>query len=297
MPVLKAEYPVTVNRLDKVIYPEAGVNKKDIIEYVIHMQAYLLPYLQKRLLTTIRYPNGIHDKSFYQKNIPASAPKWVSRYREWSPKSDRFIDYIVADSVSTLIWLANQACLEWHIGFNTFEHPDQPTCLAIDLDPTVKGFEKVVEVALYIRDVLDQLQLPSYPKTSGATGLQIFVPLTSGFTYEQTRIVLHFVARYVAEKYPHVATIERLVKDRSDKVYIDYVQHAPHKTLIAPYSLRAVPDACVSAPVTWAELEHGVKPQNFTIHTIRARVADKGDMFAPVQGPGVDISYLLKQLT
>jgi bifunctional non-homologous end joining protein LigD len=296
MPTLQAEYPVTVNRLDKILYPEANVSKKDVIEYSIQMQSILLPHLRNRPLTTIRYPDGIHAPSFFQKNIPPSAPDWVKTYREWSDKSGRYIEYILADTVSTLIWLANQACLEWHVGFNTLDSTDSPTCLAFDLDPSVEGFDRVVEVAMFIRDVLDSLDLPSIPKTSGATGLQLFVPIAPGFTYSDTRKILHFVARYAVEKIPKLATIERSVKERGNKVYIDYLQHAPHKTLIAPYSLRAVPLACVSTPLTWSELENGARPEHFTIHTVPSRLQRIGDPFAPLLKPGVDLSYLLRQL-
>lgn len=291
---LVAEYPVRVTRLDKLLWPEAGITKADFIQYMIEMSPYLIRHLRDRPLTVVRYPNGIRGKSFYQKNAPKDAPDWMRTFAVHAKGSRREIRYILANNMATLIWLANQACIELHPWYSKAENPDCPTNIAIDLDPSAPGFEKVRKAAFAVKEVLDDLGFPGYPKTSGATGLQIFVPLQNGFSFQDTRTVTEFVARYLAKTRPDLVTVERRVKNRGDKVYVDYLQHAPNKTLVSPYSPRPVPDARVSAPVTWEELEKGAVPEDFTIRTMPDRVKKMGDLFAPMEAPGVDISKVLR---
>ncbi|MFC4768978.1 non-homologous end-joining DNA ligase [Effusibacillus consociatus] len=290
---LTAEYPVRVTNLEKLLWPEAGITKADYIQYVIEMSPYLIRHLKDRPLTVVRFPNGIYEKSFYQKNAPKDTPDWVQTFAVYSRESKRDIHYILANNTATLIWLANQACIELHPWYSRFQNPDSPTNIAIDLDPTAPGFEKVRKVAFGIKEVLDDLGLSSYPKTSGATGLQIFIPIRPGFTFEHTRTVTEFIGRYMAKTYPDLATVERLVKDRGDQVYVDFLQHAPNKTLVGAYSARPVPDAKVSAPVTWQELAQGALPEDFTIHTMPNRVKQVGDLFAPMEQEGIDITEIL----
>ncbi|GAX89771.1 non-homologous end-joining DNA ligase [Effusibacillus lacus] len=290
---LLAEFPVRVTNLDKPLWPEAGITKADYIQYMIEMSPHLVRHLQDRPLTVVRFPHGIHEKSFYQKNAPKDTPEWVQTFAVYSKDSDRDIHYILANNTATLIWLANQACIELHPWYTKIQAPDSPTNIAIDLDPSAPGFEKVRKVAFAVKAVLDDLGFPSYPKTSGATGLQIFIPLKQGFTFRQTRVITEFIGRYLASQYPDLATVERLVKDREDKVYVDYLQHAPNKTLVSPYSPRPVPDAKVSAPLTWEELAAGAVPEDFTIRTMLERVKKVGDLFAPMEQSGVDITGVL----
>lgn len=291
---LVAEYPVRVSNLDKPLWPQAGITKADYIQYVIDMSPYLIRHLKDRPLTLVRYPHGVQGKSFYQKNAPKDTPEWVQTFSVYSKDSERDIHYILANNTATLIWLANQACIELHPWYTKVQNPDSPTNIAIDLDPSVPGFEKVRTVAFGVKEILDDLGFPSYPKTSGATGLQIFIPLQPGFTFEETRVVTHFIGRYMAKTYPQLVTIERMVKDREDKVYVDYLQHAPGKTLVGPYSPRPVPQATVSAPVTWRELSEGALPEDFTMRTMPQRVKKIGDLFAPMEGgSGIDITEVL----
>ncbi|BCJ85431.1 non-homologous end-joining DNA ligase [Effusibacillus dendaii] len=290
---LLAEYPVRLTNLDKLLWPEAGITKSAYIEYVIRMAAYLLPHLKDRPLTLVRFPHGVSGKSFYQKNAPPDTPEWVATYPVYSAESKRVVHYILANNTATLIWLANQACIELHPWYSKIQAPNNPTNIAIDLDPSVPGFEKIKHTAFLIKEILDDLQMPSYPKTSGATGLQIFIPLRPGFSFEQTRKVTKFIAHFMAHQYPDLVTVERLVKNRGDKIYIDYLQHAPHKTLVAPYSPRPHPDAKVSAPLTWRELAQGAVPEDFTIRTMPERVQQVGDLFQPMEQAGIDITEIL----
>lgn len=293
-----AEFPVKVTHLDKVLWPDVGVTKAEYIQYMIAMSETMLPHYRDRLLTVIRYPHGVNDKSFYQKNVPDGAPEWIQTHVVWSDDSKRSIHYVLANNTATLIWLANQAAMELHPSYTLIRNDDQPTQIAFDLDPTVQevdigGFRKACQVALHLKEILDDLRMPSYPKTSGATGLQVFVPIAPGYTFEETRTITSFIGHYMAQTYPDIVTIERLKKDRGDKVYFDYLQHWRGKTLSGPYTPRAVASAAVSAPLAWEEIREGVRPDMFTVRTMPKRVQEVGDLFAPLSQPGIEIRPLL----
>ncbi|ASS75275.1 DNA polymerase domain-containing protein [Tumebacillus algifaecis] len=296
--VLMAEYPVTVSNLDKVLWPEQGITKAEYIHYMIVMSRVMLRHYENRLLTVIRYPHGIHEKSFYQKNVPSGAPDWIQTYPVWSDDSQREIAYMLANNTSSLIWLANQAAMELHLSYSLIDKLEEPTNIAFDLDPTVKiadrhSFRKACQVALLLKEVLDDLGLQSYPKTSGATGLQVFVPIAKGYTFADTRQITHFLGNYLVQKAPDLVTIERLTKDRGDKVYFDYLQHHQSKTLSGPYTPRAVPSGAVSAPLAWEEIKEGVEPHMFTLRTMPKRIEMYGDLFEPMSRPGVDIKEII----
>lgn len=259
---------------DKPLWPEAGITKLHYLQYLIEVAPYLLPYTENRLLTVIRYPHGIHDKSFYQKNLPEYAPEWISTC-VW--ESTRFP---LLNDLPTLIWLANQAALEWHVSFHKSMN-EEPTELVFDLDPSTPDFRVVAEAALHLKEVLDELQLPAQIKTSGASGLQIYIPIVPGYSFSETRSVSEFVATYLTERYPRLITLERMVKNRGEKLYIDYLQHWRGRTLPAPYSTRAKPEATVSTPLRWEEVPC-IHPTQFTIHTVLGRLKQQGDLFAPL---------------
>jgi len=262
---------------EKPLWPDIGISKMDYIRYLVDMSPYILPYIQNRLLTTIRFPDGINGKSFYQKNMPEHAPDWLTTYH-W-----RDTEYIVAHDLPTLVWLGNQACLELHVTFNTIQQESYPTELVFDLDPTdLTNYSHVLEISLNIKEVIDSLGLYSQPKTSGASGLQIYIPIEPKYTYEETHLLNKFIAQYVAEKYPEQVTLERLVKNRGQKLYFDYIQHGEGRTLPAPYSVRAREAGSVSAPVSWEEVQQGFLPTDFTMLNMRQRVEEKGDLFASI---------------
>ncbi|MBP1933402.1 non-homologous end-joining DNA ligase [Ammoniphilus resinae] len=261
----------------KLLWPEDAITKLDYIHYLIAVAPVMLPYLHDRLLTTIRYPDGIHGKSFYQKNRPEHAPEWIESCY-W-----RETNYVLANKLETLIWLGNQACLELHVSFNKYQREQFPTELVFDLDPTdVENYELVLEVASKIKEVLDSLGLFSQAKTSGASGLQIYIPIVERYTYDQTRKLNKFIAEYIVGKNPQQVTLERLVKNRGTKLYFDYIQHGEGRTLPAPYSTRARGGGTVSTPVTWEEVQSGFHPTDFTIRNIMERIKSIGDLFASI---------------
>lgn len=275
-----AEHPVEITNPDKLLWPERGVTKATFIKYLIDVSPWLLPHLQSRPLTVIRYPDGIHGHGFYQRNAPRGTPDWVRTTPSWSEDRKDVIHYVVVDSLSTLIWLGNLACLEFHVGFTTLMQTQHPTAVAFDLDPTVPGFDRVREVALALHRLLNRLGLPHIPKTSGATGLQVFIPLVQGHSYEDTRIFTKAIAQYLLSQLPGIVTLERLTRNREDKVYIDYPQHGASRTLIAPYSPRARANATVSTPLQWEELERGATPEEYTVFNVPQRLNRIGDPLA-----------------
>lgn len=272
-----AEHVVSITHPDKLLWPEAGITKAMYVKYLVDVSPWLLPHLRNRPLTVIRYPHGIHGNSFYQKNAPVGTPDWVKTVPIWSEDRNDTINYILVDSMATLIWLGNQACLEFHVGFTTLLQPNEPTSVAFDLDPTVPGFEAVREVALALHVVLQRLNLPHLAKTSGATGLQVFIPLAPGHSYEETRLFTKAIAEYLLKDLPNLVTLERLTRNRGTKVYVDYPQHGATRTLIAAYSTRARKRVSVSTPLFWEELERGAVPESFTIFNVPQRLQANGD--------------------
>ncbi|UFJ42059.1 non-homologous end-joining DNA ligase [Brevibacillus humidisoli] len=282
---------IPISNPDKLLWPEAGVTKLAYLRYLIEVAPHLLRYTRNRLLTVIRYPHGIDDKHFFQKNLPDYAPDWIAT-AVWEKTR-----YPVLNDLPTLVWMANQAALEWHVSFHEIDD-EIPTELVFDLDPSTPDFDDAIDAALKLKEVLDELNLPSWIKTSGASGLQVYVPIERKYRFEQTRQVGEFIATYLVKKNPRTLTIERLVKNRGTKLYIDYLQHWRGKTLAAAYSTRARPQATVSAPLRWEEVPT-IHPTQFTVHTMPKRLQETGDLFTPLLSPArrVSLEPILSFLT
>ncbi len=266
---------IVLSNPNKMIFPEANITKLDYVSKLIDISPYLLKYTSGRILTAIRYPGGIHEPSFYQKHLPKGAPAWVETIKK---DGEQFINLNRAD---TLAWLGNLAAIEFHTPFCA-EVEGLLRALVFDLDPSEgQAFEDAAECALLVYDTLLSLGIQSLVKTSGASGLQIYIP-TSPKTFEEGRRVNEFFAKYFAAKHPDKITIERLVKNRGQKLYFDYLQMGPGKSIITAYSPRATDCAAVSMPLEWQELKDGVTPCDFTLHNAEMRLKLKGDIFEPV---------------
>ncbi|MDR7071976.1 non-homologous end-joining DNA ligase [Fictibacillus barbaricus] len=265
---------VTITSPDKPLWPTVGVNKIEYINYLSKMASYILPFLRDRALTVIRYPHGVGEERFYQKNCPDYAPEYVRTVREED------IDYIVCNNLQTLLWLGNQLAFEFHIPFR-FTHNTYPSEIVMDLDPPSRNdFILSVEAALMIKEVCDNLHLKSFVKTSGNKGMQIYIPLPDNqISFEESRLFTEFLAHYLIEREPRWFTIERLKKNRGNKCYIDYIQHAEGKTIIAPYSVRGNDDALVAAPLHWQEVSQSLKPEFFPLPVMEQRMKEKGNPF------------------
>ncbi|SFS70954.1 non-homologous end-joining DNA ligase [Marininema halotolerans] len=267
---------IRISNPDKILFPDRSLTKWEWILHLTRLAPYILPYAHRRYLTTIRWPDGIEKESFYQKNAPPHCPDWISTARSGN------VNYVLLADTPTLVWLANLACLEFHLSFDRVDDPGVPTEMVFDIDPSVEDFNRVIETALLTREALQELELDGVVKTSGATGLQIYVPIEPAYTFKQTRRISHFLANYLVSRRPDLITIERKVDKRGEKVYFDYLQHWEGKSLIAPYSTRARAGAPVSTPLTWDELQPGLTPRAFTVETIHKRLALNGDPFQRV---------------
>ncbi|WP_435922202.1 non-homologous end-joining DNA ligase [Paenibacillus sp. DYY-L-2] len=278
---------ITVSNPDKLLWPEAGITKLIYLQKLAELSPYLLRYCRRRLLTTIRYPGGIHGKFFYQKNAPEPLPSFVRTAEHEG------IRYVVLDNLPTLIWLGNLAAIEFHPSLH-YIGEQLPCEWMIDLDPTLDQEPRIMEAAAYVGEILTSLGLSSVPKTSGATGIQIIVPIEYGVTFDELRAIGHFVARYVTEKHPRLFTIERLKKDRGDKIYFDYLQHYGGKTLASPYTPRARQAASVSTPLTWEEVWQSPSPSDYNLLNITDRLKERGDLLA--DAPPQSVELILRHL-
>jgi len=272
---------ITVSNPQKLLWPEAGITKVIYLQKLIALSPYLLPYCRNRYLTTIRYPDGVGGKFFYQKNAPSKLPEFVKTAAHGG------VNYIHLDSLSTLLWLGNLAALEFHPSFE-YIGGEEPAEWVLDIDPSFEDEPRLMEAVAIIGETLQGMGVRSVPKTSGATGVQIFVPIREGYTFDQLRSVGEFLGNYLAEKHPRLFTVERLIKERGKKIYIDYVQHAPGKSLSAPYTPRGRVEATVSTPLTWDEVRRGISPNRFTLLTIEERLEKTGDLIAVEEKQSLD---------
>lgn len=285
--------------LEKIFWPGEGYTKGDVIAYYQKIAPYLLPYLKGRPLVLNRHPNGIGDKSFYQKDTAGEhLPPFVKTARIKAATTGKTLRYAVCDNKDTLLWAANFGCIEmnpWQSRTGSLKRPDY---LTIDLDPHGRSFDDVVAVALEIKKLLDRARVRSYIKTSGKTGMHIMIPLGARYSYTQARVFAKLLVEQAHRAMPELATLEQRINKRGGKIYLDIARNAYGQTTASPYSLRPYPGATVSAPLQWREVKKGLRPARFTIKTIFARLDKKGDLLKGVLGKGADIkaaSTLLQQ--
>jgi bifunctional non-homologous end joining protein LigD len=279
---------LALSNLDKVLYPEVGFTKGQVIDYYARVAEALLPHLRGRPLTMKRYPEGVEGQHFYEKRCPSHRPEWVQTARIWSEGHREEIDYCVIEDLPTLIWAANLADLELHTSLSLAAAVDRPTAIVFDLDPgPPAGLLDCAQVAVWIRGMFDQLGLRSYPKTSGSKGIQLYVPLNTEVTYEQTKPFARAVAETLEAKFGD-RVVSRMAKaKRAGKVLIDWSQNDRHKTTVCVYSLRAKARPAVSTPLEWEELEAALAAGDadrlvFDADAVLRRVNEKGDLFAPL---------------
>jgi bifunctional non-homologous end joining protein LigD len=266
------QHVIHFTNLGKIFWPEDGYTKGDLIEYYRRISPWLLPYLRDRLLVLTRFPDGIHGKSFFQKDAPAFVPSWVRTERVWSEHAGREIDYFVCDDLDSLLYLVNLGTIPLHLWSSRVGRLDKPDWCILDLDPKGAPFAHVVELALALRRLCDAIELPAFVKTSGATGLHVLVPLGAQFTHEQSRTLGELLARFVNREHPGISTITRKVSARGGRVYLDYLQNRQGQTIAGPFSARPLPGGPVSTPLDWEEVGPALEPRSFTIATAPARL-------------------------
>ncbi len=270
---LKKLTKVKLKNLDKCFYPDANLTKGMVIEYYIKMAPKILPVIANRPLVLTRYPDGVEGgkMSFFEKNAPEGTPNWVKLQTIYSPTSKRDVHYIVCNDLDTLIWLANLAALEIHMPFSTTADLDKPDMLFFDVDPEPPAtLSDAAEVALLLKDKLRELGLTPFVKTSGKKGLHVVAPIEPEYSFERVRSFVHKIGVELAKENDLVVSEFRDTK-KPGKVFADYLQNSPMRTMVIPYSLRPTKEATVSAPLEWSEVKAGIKPQDYTLSTVAKR--------------------------
>jgi bifunctional non-homologous end joining protein LigD len=297
----KGRRVLKLSNLDKVFWPEEGITKGDLLGYYRDVAPVLVPHLKRRPFTMKRYPDGIEGKHFFQKDAPSHMPSWISTApvdvstRE-SPRRRRRIRVPLVDDELALLWMVNMGCVDCNTWYSRIERPGRPDFVLFDLDPSPDvGFREVVQVALLVKDALDSLGLRSFPKTSGADGFHVLVPITRRAGYEQTREFSEIVARALASTHRGLVTTE-WSKAKRRGVLIDANQNGEGKTIASPYSVRPRPGAPVSTPLRWEEVDESLDPSAFTMEVVPTRVAEHGDLFAPVLSGGQSLAGALRAL-
>jgi bifunctional non-homologous end joining protein LigD len=265
---------VEFTHLSKVLYPEAGITKLQVIKYFIRMAPRILPFLAGRPLVLTRFPDGVSAKGFYEKDAPMGTPDWVETYDHWSETAERVVHFIVCNNLDTLLWVANLDALEIHLILAPTRSPENPDLLFIDLDPEPPAATAdAARIALVIRDRLASQGVRISVKTSGKRGFHLVVPLVPGLTYAEVRGFVHAMGRELAREDALVAS-EAPGPSNPGKVFVDYGQNSHGRTMVAPYSLRATPRATVSTPLSWEEMAKGINPGDFHIQSVQARKED-----------------------
>lgn len=286
-----------VTNRNKVYFPEDGITKGEIIDYYRKVSKFILPYLKKRPESLNRHPNGIEKPGFYQKDMDTDQiPEWLHTEKQYSKSNEAYLDYLICDNEAALVYIANLGCIEINPWHSTFDKPDHPDYLIMDLDPGNIGFKEVVRTALKIRDICTEIGIETFCKTSGATGLHVYIPLKKRYTYDEIKLFGELLATAVQQQLPDTTSIERTVSKRSDKIYIDFLQNRKGQTIASAYSVRPKPGATVSTPLEWTEVNERLDPKAFTIYTIFDRLKEKGDLWKKVLGKGADIGKALGKL-
>jgi bifunctional non-homologous end joining protein LigD len=279
---------VPVSHLDKVFYPSVGFTKAQVIDYYIRISPVLLPHLKDRPLTLKRYPDGVDGGFFYEKRCPPYRPEWVKTAPVWSDRNETEIHYCLANNLPSIVWAANLGDLELHTFLAKANDVDRPTMMVFDLDPGAPAdIVYCAQVGFWLKEKLDALKLKSFPKTSGSKGLQIYVPLNTPVTYDQTKEVSHRLAEELEREHPEIVVSKMAKNLRAGKVFVDWSQNDRHKTTVCIYSLRAKERPTASTPVDWDEVKSALKKKDvkrlsFLSDEVLKRVEKNGDLFDPV---------------
>ncbi|KQM78088.1 DNA ligase [Pedobacter sp. Leaf216] len=274
--------------LSKIYWPEDKVTKRDMFNYYYQVAEYIMPYLKDRPQSLNRFPGGIHGPSFYQKDVRGKAPDWVKTFPYETSDGEKK-EYLVGTDEASLLWMASLGCIEMNPWFSRAQSPDNPDYCVIDLDPDKNTFDQVIEAALETKKVLDALDVPSFCKTSGSTGMHIYIPLNAKYSYDQSQMFAKIVVNLVHNQIPDFTSLERMIAARKGKMYLDFLQNRPGATIAGPYSLRPKIGATVSMPLHWYEVKPGLKMKDFNIFNAIDRLKVEGDLFKGVLGKGIDL--------
>jgi len=280
---------LALSNLEKVLWPKTGFSKGEMINYYIKIAPVLLPHLKDRPLTMKRYPDGVDGEFFYEKNCPSHRPKWVKTAKVWSEGNQREMQYCLAQDLPTLVWAANLADIELHTSLSRKKDVARPTMMVFDLDPGAPAdIVQCCQVGLWLREILAAMKLKSWAKTSGSKGLQVYVPLNTAVTYDETKELSRALAQFLEREHPKLVVSKMAKALRAGKIFVDWSQNDEHKTTISVYSLRAKEAPTASSPVAWEEVAETVKKKNgkrlvFHCDQTLARVEKMGDLFEEVE--------------
>jgi bifunctional non-homologous end joining protein LigD len=275
---------VKLSSPDRVVFPDVGVTKGDLFDYYDRVAPAILPHLRDRPFTMKRYRGGATDKPFFQKQAPKGMPSWIPTRRFTTHPREggsREVDFPLVDSREALLWMVQMHCIDMNAWYSRIDKPHRPDFVLFDLDPPDGGFAMAIEVAHLIRELLDDLELPGYVKTSGADGIHVVAPITRRSTFEDTYHFAEAASRLLERRHPGLVTTEWLKKKR-EGVLVDHRQNGWGKTIASVYSVRPKPGAPVSTPLRWDELDSSVEPRRFTMDVALERIAEHGDLFVPV---------------
>ena len=289
-------HDLKLTNLSKIYWPDDKLTKRDLLDYYYQVAPFILPYLKDRPQSLNRHPNGIEGKQFYQKDVKGKVPDWIDTFDYYSKIDKRDNEFLICNDEATLIYLASLGCIEISPWNSTKSKPDNPDWCVIDLDPDKNTFNQVIKAAQVTHEVLDMIGVPSYCKTSGSTGLHIYIPLGAKYTYEDSKEFARAIVTIVQSELPKFTSIERAVADRGGKMYLDFLQNRPQATIVAPYSVRPKPGATVSMPLAWDEVRPGLKMSDFTMRNAVEEIKDRDALFKPVLGKGIDLPKALKKL-
>lgn len=283
---------------NKIYFPDDNITKGDVVNYYNEIADLILPYLKDRPQSMYRFPNGIKEFGFYQKDVDQDKiPSWLKTEKIFSESNNADIDYLICNDKATLLYMANLGCIDINPWNSTIKHIDNPDWVVIDIDPEKDDFKEVVKTALAVKEVMDSFETECYCKTSGASGLHVYIPLGGRYDYDSVKIFAELIAREVHSRLPETTSLERSIKKRNHKIYIDYLQNRKGQTLAAPYSVRPKPGATVSTPLEWSEVNEKLSPSQFTIKNVQKRFEKKGDLWKPVLGKGADIKAIIKSIS
>jgi len=282
--------------LDKLFWPKEKIEKRDLINYYYQVAPFILPYLKNRPQSLNRHPDGYAGKSFYQKDVTGKVPDWVEKYPYRSADEDIDKNFMLAQDEASLLLMVNLGCIEINPWSSTIHKPDHPTWCILDLDPDKNDFNYVIEAARVAHDILSSAEIDCYCKTSGSTGLHIYIPLNAKYDYEQSKEFARLIVTMMHNEIPDFTSIERLTSKRKGKIYLDFLQNRPQATLASPYSVRPKPGATVSMPLFWEEVKKGMKLSDYHLRNVIPMLEERGDIFKGVLGKGIDMKAAIKKL-
>jgi len=282
--------------LSKLYWPKEKWSKRDMINYYYQVAPYMLPYMKDRPQILNRHPHGIAGESFYQKDVKGKAPGWIETFPYYSYIDQKEKEFLICTNEASLLYIASLGCIEMNPWHSRRQKPDNPDWCIIDLDPDQNSFNQVIEAAQVTKKILDAIDIPAYCKTSGSTGLHIYIPFGAKYSYDDSKEFGRKIVKLVHQEIPKFTSIERKTADRGGKMYLDFLQNRPQASVAAPYSLRPKPGAPVSMPLDWMEVKKGLKIKEFNIANAIPRLKETGDLFKGVLGKGINLNKTLKQM-